>query len=55
MQERAKEYYKMLKDNNDLEDVFPSATGEWDLDKESFTAYYEDTMNLVDDFEHEED
>lgn len=45
------EYYQSLKDNGDLDDVFPKNKGSWEEDKFRFTQYYNENIKFVDDFE----
>lgn len=51
MSKEAQEHYLILKENNELEEVFPNATGNWETDKTSFVKLYRENIKFVLDFE----
>lgn len=51
----AKEHYKLLKENNELEELLITTTGEWEEDKQIFTKYYNENVKFIMDFEKDMD
>ena len=51
MSKEAENHYLLLKENKELKEVFPKATGEWEKDKKPFTKLYIENIKFVLDFE----
>lgn len=52
MSKEAQMYYQILKDNNELKQIFPKATDEWEKDKSKFSKFYDENIKFVLDFEN---
>lgn len=52
MTKEAKNHYLLLKENNELQDIFQKATGDWEVDKERFLRLYEENIKFVLDYEN---
>lgn len=51
MTQEAKNHYQTLKDNGELNDIFPRATGNWEEDKGRFIRLYDENIKFVLDYE----
>ena len=51
MSKEAQRHYQLLKDKDELTEIFPKATGDWDIDRVPFTKLYIENIKFVLDFE----
>lgn len=51
MSKSAKESYLLLQKTNELTQVFPKATGDWETDREKFIIACNETIKFIHDFE----
>lgn len=51
MSKEAQNHYQTLKESNELEQVFPKASGNWEKDKVKFTKLYNENIKFIQDFE----
>lgn len=51
MSKEAMEHYHSLKTSGELNQFFPRATGDWDVDKSQFLRLYEENIKFIKDFE----
>lgn len=47
----AKKHYEILKESDELGELFITTTGDWETDKIEFTRYYNENIKILTEYE----
>lgn len=55
MNKEAQKLYNLLLDTEELLELFPKATKNWEEDKEFFIQYYNQNLKMLEEFENNDE